>query len=88
MSGVWRALLALVVPLALLLGAATGAAAAEVLQVRTATLLQVGDQNRSYSVALACVDLAPAGLTSRRPVSARWFLYSSQVSCSRSLNQG
>jgi hypothetical protein len=29
--------------------------AAEVLQVRTSTLLQVGDSNRSYSVELACV---------------------------------
>ena len=34
------------------------AAAAEVLQVRTATLLQVGDSNRSYSVELACVAVA------------------------------
>ena len=46
--------------LALLLGAilllAPGAAsAAEVLQVRSATLLQVGDSNRSYGVELACV---------------------------------
>ncbi len=32
-------------------------AAAEVLQVRSASLLQVGDQNRSYSVALACLEL-------------------------------
>lgn len=63
---VWRTLLALVVPLTLVLGAATGAAAAEVLQVRTATLLQVGDQNRSYSVALACVDLAPAEAAAAR----------------------
>ena len=35
------------------------AAAAEVLQVRTATLLQVGDSNRSYSVQLACVAVEP-----------------------------
>ena len=35
------------------------AAAAEVLQVRTATLLQVGDSNRSYSVELACVAVEP-----------------------------
>lgn len=38
--------------------------AAEVLQVRDATLLQVGDQNRSYAVRLGCVavnsDHAPA----------------------------
>ena len=36
---------------------APSAQAAEVLQVRTATLLQVGDQNRSYGVELACVAL-------------------------------
>lgn len=35
------------------------AAAAEVLQVRSATLLQVGDQNRSYGVELACYHLLP-----------------------------
>ena len=35
------------------------AAAAEVLQVRSATLLQVGDQNRSYGIALACLELSP-----------------------------
>jgi hypothetical protein len=35
------------------------AAAAEVLQVRSATLLQVGDQNRSYGVELACYRLLP-----------------------------
>ena len=29
--------------------------AAEVLQVRSATMLQVGDGNRNYSVALACI---------------------------------
>ena len=33
--------------------------AAEVLQVRSATLLQVGDSNRNYSVQLACVEVAP-----------------------------
>ena len=34
--------------------------AAEVLQVRGATLLQLGDQNRSYTVQLACVEVAEA----------------------------
>jgi len=34
-------------------------AAAEVLQVRSGTLLQVGDGNRSYPVELACLELAP-----------------------------
>lgn len=33
--------------------------AAEVLQVREATLLQVGDRNRNYSVRLACIDVSP-----------------------------
>ncbi len=49
--------LALLVPGVLL--APGVAAAAEVLQVRTASLLQVGDSNRSYSVELACVAVAP-----------------------------
>ena len=34
--------------------------AAEVLQVRSSTLLQVGDRNRNYSVRLACVEVDPA----------------------------
>lgn len=34
---------------------------AEVLQVRSATLLQVGDHNRNYSVELACLSLPPEG---------------------------
>ena len=33
--------------------------AAEVLQVREATLLQVGDRNRNYSVRLACIEVLP-----------------------------
>ncbi len=33
------------------------AVAAEVLQVRSSSLLQIGDRNRSYSVKLACVDV-------------------------------
>jgi len=36
------------------------AQAAEVLQVRSGTLLQVGDHNRTYTVELACLDI-PAG---------------------------
>lgn len=35
------------------------ASAAEVLQIRTGTLLQVGDSNRSYSVRLGCLELKP-----------------------------
>ena len=35
------------------------AQAAEVLQVRSGTLLQVGDHNRTYSVQLACLHIAP-----------------------------
>ena len=57
--------LACLLPLMLTLGLAPGLAlspadAAEVLQVRSATLLQVGDQNRSYSVALSCLELPVA----------------------------
>jgi len=36
------------------------AAAAEVLQVRSATVLQVGDGNRNYTVELACVSVDQA----------------------------
>jgi endonuclease YncB( thermonuclease family) len=36
------------------------ALAAEVLQVRGPTMLQLGDQNRSYTVQLACVEVADA----------------------------
>ncbi len=35
-------------------------AAAEVLQVRSATVLQVGDGNRNYTVALACIRIDQA----------------------------
>ena len=34
--------------------------AAEVLQVRSSSLLQVGDRNRTYTVALACSDVDPS----------------------------
>jgi len=40
---------------ALLLLSPAAAHAAEVLQVRSATLLQVGDGNRNYTVELACI---------------------------------
>ena len=33
---------------------------AEVLQVRSSSLLQVGDQNRSYTVKIACMEVKPA----------------------------
>ncbi len=39
--------------------AALPAAAAEVLQVRSGVLLQVGDQNRSYPVQLGCISVTP-----------------------------
>ena len=39
--------------------AASPAVAAEVLQVRTASLLQVGDGNRTYTVQLACIEVEP-----------------------------
>lgn len=50
---IWAALLALV-----LLLCPAAAQAAEVLQVRSATLLQVGDRNRTYTVELACLEVA------------------------------
>lgn len=53
-----RWLVALVALAALLLPLPAGAA--EVLQVRSGTLLQIGDRNRSYAVELACVAVAPA----------------------------
>ena len=53
-----QALRLLALLLTLLLGWPTAAAAAEVLQVRSGTLLQVGDRNRSVTVELACVAVA------------------------------
>ncbi len=35
------------------------ALSAEVLQIRSSTLLQIGDQNRTYTVQLACVEVSP-----------------------------
>ena len=52
-------LIAAALGLILLLVLPAQAFAAEVLQVRSATLLQVGDRNRNYSVQLACVAVAP-----------------------------
>ncbi len=57
-------LLGLVAALILLLGPLAGsAAAAEVLQVRGPTLLQVGDRNRSYGVEMACLVVPPEQAT-------------------------
>ena len=55
-----RWLLAAAMAVVLLWGAA-GAEAAEVLQVRSGTLLQVGDHNRTYTVELACVAVPDGG---------------------------
>ncbi|MCS5699877.1 nuclease [Cyanobium sp. FGCU-52] len=55
----WRALVVVAASLVLLLVPA-GADAAQVLQVRGPTLLQIGDGNRSVPVELACVAVAPA----------------------------
>ena len=54
-----KRLLVLAISLSLWFSCALGAEAAEVLQVRTATLLQVGDGNRNYSVGLACIQVEP-----------------------------
>lgn len=55
----WRALVVVAASLVLLLVPA-GADAAQLLQVRGPTLLQIGDGNRSMPVELACVAVAPA----------------------------
>ena len=60
--------LALLLAACCLVLAPLGAAAAEVLQVRSATLLQVGDHNRTYSVELACLAVA----TDQQPAAAAW----------------
>jgi hypothetical protein len=54
-----RLLLAVAISVALWLSGPVAAEAAEVLQVRTSTLLQVGDGNRNYSVQLACIQVDP-----------------------------
>ena len=59
MRSAWRAALALMLAAALLLWGSASAEAAEVLQVRSGSLLQVGDHNRTYSVELACLAIAP-----------------------------
>jgi len=63
LAGLRRLLLPSVLLILLLVPALSlapvAAGAAEVLQVRSASLLQVGDQNRSYTVAVACLELDP-----------------------------
>jgi endonuclease YncB( thermonuclease family) len=44
------------------------AMAAEILSVRNATLLQVGDQNRSYGVQLACIEVSETN----NPAALAW----------------
>jgi endonuclease YncB( thermonuclease family) len=61
-------LLALLLTGLLLLGWPGAAAAAEVLQVRSGTLLLVGDRNRTYPVDLACVAVA----TDREEAATTW----------------
>lgn len=55
-----RLLLAVAISVALWLSGPLAAEAAEVLQVRSSTLLQVGDGNRNYSVQLACIQVSPS----------------------------
>jgi len=64
--GFW--LLAGVLTCLLVLVAPATASAAEVLQVRSATLLQVGDGNRSSGVQLACLAVAP----DQQPQAVAW----------------
>ena len=54
-----RGLIGLLACAALLLAWSLPASAAQVLQVRQGTLLQVGDSNRSYAVQLGCVVVSP-----------------------------
>ncbi|MFM1901974.1 MAG: hypothetical protein RLZZ216_2550 [Cyanobacteriota bacterium] len=57
----WKArLLHLVCVVVLLLTLPLAAAAAEVLQVRSPSLLQIGDRNRNYTVRLACLEVDAA----------------------------
>jgi hypothetical protein len=67
-----RSALALVLAVALLtalIGAGVApAAAAEVLQVRSASLLLVGDSNRTYTVELACISSSPE----QQPLALDW----------------
>ena len=56
-----RRLAALTLLAAVLLLLPARSLAAEVLQVRSARLLQVGDHNRTYTVELACLSLPPGG---------------------------
>ncbi|WP_186515974.1 thermonuclease [Synechococcus sp. PROS-9-1] len=50
----------LLILLVVMLASPLPSMAAEVLQVRSSTLLQIGDRNRNYSVRLACVAVDPA----------------------------
>lgn len=59
-TSLWNALAVVIASLTLLL-APISADAAQVLQVRGPTLLQIGDGNRSMPVELACVSVPAAG---------------------------
>ncbi len=54
-----RLALVLVLAVTLLLGLPEAGQAAEVLQVRSGTVLQIGDGNRNYTVRLACLAVSP-----------------------------
>ncbi len=54
-----RLLVGLLLALGLVVLVPVPVQAAEVLQVRSGTLLQIGDRNRSYAVELACVAVDP-----------------------------
>jgi hypothetical protein len=60
MGGLIRRGLALGLILLALVAVAPQAIAAEVLQVRSSSLLQIGDRNRNYTVQLACLEVNPA----------------------------
>ena len=60
MVGVIRRGLAFGLVLLALVAVAPQAIAAEVLQVRSSSLLQIGDRNRNYTVQLACLEVNPS----------------------------
>ncbi|MEB3199369.1 MAG: hypothetical protein VKK62_02425 [Synechococcaceae cyanobacterium] len=64
----WSLLLAAALVLAGMFGQPQPASAATVLQVRDASLLQVGDGNRSFPVQLACLAIS----SDTRPEALAW----------------
>jgi len=69
-----------------LLMGAVSVQAAEILQVRSGTVLQVGDHNRTYTVELACLAIPPDGdaaaaawLRNAAPTPLNWLAWPSRL---------